>query len=196
MINKCRVILKRVPGYFNEEDLREELSARCGQIQSLFQFKARIPNKLGSFDVCSQFKVFSVVFDRKDVAQTLIVEGKLILSKGAVVIVEPYLKGQKNFHGNNYQQQHVVKESFLTSMDKQHQLINTDDTLKTRGLHQAGRREATLTRDCDHAIRPTSSQYQARFEDHHNRIWQPKLSYRLNRHSRSGVPRARPGIEI
>lgn len=196
MINQCRVIIKRVPGYFSEADLREELSAICGQIQSLFQFKARIPNNLGTVDSCSQFKVYSVVFLRKDVAQKLIFESKLILSNGAVVIAEPYLKGQKNYHRNNYKQEKVVKEPFMAFFDKQPQLINSDDTSKTHVFLQFGEKRMIWSKDYDHAIRPTSSQYQARFEAQVNSTWLFSNLYRFNRSTKRGVPRTQPGIEI
>lgn len=100
MLNQCRLILKRVPGYLTEESLAKEISKKHGRVTAIFQFKNAIPQKESTKR--HPFGVFSVVMENKQIADKLAAQGQIVFSDCSCALVEKYDK-------------RVVEENKLTS---------------------------------------------------------------------------------
>lgn len=101
-LNKRRVILKKVPSYVAESDLRAELTKKCGPIHTLFQFKpVNSPDLSPSHAVeHPRFHVFSVVFKDLGAAKRLTKKGYFELSDGSKFFTEKFTKQRVNLNTN------------------------------------------------------------------------------------------------
>lgn len=163
-INKCRVIIKGVPNYYSEDQLREELLHSCGQLQSLFQFKPVNPiDHYGKIrKTVSKFTVYSAVFEEKITAQDLIQAGYLTLFDGSIAKIEPFLKCKKKLEPHNLETGY--HQTNHTNETKQ---LFKRESFETGMKSQALRLQEKIQKPVStksHSIKPTSRSYN---EQHH-----------------------------
>lgn len=94
LLNKCRVIFKKVPSHITERDLREEVVRKYGALDTFFQYKPVNPSDSTktSLTELPKYNVFSAVFKVAEVAQKLIDSGFLELDDGSKIITEKFTK--------------------------------------------------------------------------------------------------------
>lgn len=89
-LNQCRLILKKVPSYYTEQDLQKEIAHRYGGVRTVFRFRHANPDK-EELRSC-KFSVFSVIMETKESATRLSNKGFIDLSDGSTVQIEQYAK--------------------------------------------------------------------------------------------------------
>ena len=89
-LNQCRLILKKVPSYFTEQALEEEIAQRYGAVRTVFRF--RHANPVREELRTSQFSVLSVIMETKESASILINLCQILLTDGSKILVEQYAK--------------------------------------------------------------------------------------------------------
>lgn len=98
-LNKCRVILKKVPSHIDQATLRSELSSKWGPLENIFQFKPMNPmdtTKLKKTEP-PKYHVYSAIFKDPLHANKLIKYGFFDLSDGSRVQTEKFTKPKGNF---------------------------------------------------------------------------------------------------
>lgn len=164
-LNRCRVILKRVPRWLGEDSLRSLLETKVGPVQALFQFKSA--DTCDSYKGGSRYDTYSAIFEDKLHARQLTTTGQVDLGNGTVVVVEKYKK-----HSNRkiVEQANINNELHQVKTDQGKGCATTCNTwsefsqIKQREdrLQSLNSISPHIIEEIDHCILPTSVRYSSR----------------------------------
>lgn len=116
-INQYRVIFKKVPNWFTEEEFTNEIEEQCGPVQAIFRYKPphiEPTNRLQQN--IQKYHTYSVILQDRNMVKELISSGQLWLSDGSAILTEKYAKAPlgNRTHKSNFQQtdHHLASSSF------------------------------------------------------------------------------------
>lgn len=166
-LNRCRVILKRVPLSFDECSLWQILETRFGKVQACFKFKKM--HQQQKINKPDRFCTYSVTFDNKSSAQAILSLESVWLDQYTNIRVERFSKTtprpkQSDLQISETLSEVTVKASYFKGTEAN---IATECTISSSTMRQEKHHQKEYMDDdrCwigEHHIKPTQRDYSNR----------------------------------
>jgi RNA recognition motif-containing protein len=91
-LNKCRLILKRVPGHVCQNQITEFIELNFGPVAKIFPFLPNVPQRGGEPTKVKKYLTYSILMLKPSSANAMCSDGQITLPGGIAVEVERYRK--------------------------------------------------------------------------------------------------------
>lgn len=91
-LNKCRLILKRVPGHVSQNQITEFIELNFGPVAKIFPFLPNVPQRGGEPTKTKKYLTYSVLMLNPSSANAMCSDSQITLPGGIAVEVERYSK--------------------------------------------------------------------------------------------------------
>lgn len=127
-LNRRRVVVKKIPKSWREEEVTQFLEIHFGPVQSLYKYKAQSPSSQASREQRQTSQTFSAVFYNKEDAQAAAAAHKLKTHDGLTIVLEKFCRKA----GGNSEGSEPVSPTISSNT----KISNTDSHCRTKEVAQ------------------------------------------------------------